>query len=145
MSNNIDNIDDSHENKDYGAQAMVDQLEVIIDDSVNHSNEVFSKLDNILDIVSKAQSSVLDNADALKQVQESVFDIMTVMQFQDMHQQKIERVINNLVVHLANDDVVVVSKNHTPSAKHISGDKDTNDLVSDDELAQLIAQMGGNK
>ena len=62
-----------------------------------------------------------------------------------MHQQKIERVINNLVVHLANDDVVVVSKNHTPSAKHISGDKDTNDLVSDDELAQLIAQMGGNK
>jgi len=144
MSNSIDNIDNSHENKDYGAQAMVDQLEVIIDDSVNHSNEVFSKLDNILDIVSKAQNSTLDDADALKQVQESVFDIMTVMQFQDMHQQKIERVINNLVVHLAeNDDVMVVSKGHAPSAKHISGDKDTDDLVSDDELAQLIAQMGG--
>jgi hypothetical protein len=144
----VDNIVESlessaHENKDYGPQAMVDQLENIIDDSVSHSNEIFAKLDGILDIISSSENDEIKKKDAIEQIKTSVFDMMTVMQFQDMHQQKIERVINNLVVHLADDGVdVTTKKQHAPSAKHIDGDSDTDDLVDEDELEALIAQMG---
>ena len=140
MLDNVNSIDNSQENKDYGAQVIVDQLEVIIDDSLKYSNEVFAKLDDILDVVSKGQNNILDNADVFKQIQESVFDIMTAMQFQDIYKQKIERIIDSLIIHFSEEDIEVVSKEHAPSAKHISGDKDTDDLVSDDELAQLIAE-----
>jgi len=67
------------------------------------------------------------------------------MQFQDIHRQKIERVINimrslaNYMNHLfssSTDDSQRVS-----SAKHIPGD-DTADLVADDDIEALINSFG---
>jgi chemotaxis regulatin CheY-phosphate phosphatase CheZ len=67
---------------------------------------------------------------------------MDGMQFQDIHRQKIERVIN-IIRNLSNymnsllesrmDDSKRVS-----SAKHIAGDQSTEDLVDNDDIADLL-------
>ncbi|HJE03399.1 hypothetical protein AAX26_00410 [Aliarcobacter thereius] len=79
---------------------------------------------------------VLDNEDV------HIFQGMELMQFNDINRQKIERVmsvIRKLSKYLNNlfeDD----SSNDIPMAKHIHGDKDTEDLVGDD-LDKLIAEF----
>ena len=70
---------------------------------------------------------------------------MSIMQYQDIHRQKIERVINTMrsISQLMSHTLDSVSpQSFAPSAKHISGDDDTSDLVDDAELEALIAQMG---
>lgn len=55
------------------------------------------------------------------------------MQSQDANRQRIERIIN---------DLDPKNKEFADSAKHITGDKN-DDVVDEDELAALIASMGG--
>jgi chemotaxis regulatin CheY-phosphate phosphatase CheZ len=74
---------------------------------------------------------------------------MDIMQFQDIHRQKIERVINimrellkymNRIFEGKIDDAKRVS-----SARHLHGDN-TKDLVEgEDDLDALIAQFAGGK
>jgi len=73
---------------------------------------------------------------------------MDIMQFQDIHRQKIERVINimrellkymNKIFEGKIDDTKRVS-----SARHIHGDT-TEDVVEEDDLEALIAQFAGKK
>ena len=99
------------------------------------------------------------NEDALAKIEESIemmmsgndatMDIMDKMQFQDIHRQKIERVINVMRA-LSNymnalfagriDDDKRVS-----SATHIHGDTTTEDVVSEDDIEALLAQFGDKK
>jgi len=71
---------------------------------------------------------------------------MDIMQYQDIHRQKIERVVNvmrslskymnSLFEGQKSDD------ERTSSAQHISGDSSTEDLVDDDDIEALIAALG---
>jgi hypothetical protein len=68
---------------------------------------------------------------------------MSMMQYQDIHRQKIERVINTMVnISTMMNNTLQDVVNIAPSAKHI--DDEDGDSVSDDELAELIAKMGNN-
>ena len=71
--------------------------------------------------------------------------VMDIMQYQDIHRQKIERVINvmrslskymNTLFEGKIDD-----ENRVSSATHIAGDTH-NDLASTDDIEALLAQFG---
>jgi hypothetical protein len=107
---------------------IIDQLCEVIEESekmsievMDHLDIVLEKLGNLLD--SKALSKDIDG------IKNNIFMTLESMQAQDAHRQKIERVVNNLDPE---------NGRFASSAKHISGDDDS-ELVDEDELAALIA------
>ncbi|MBZ7988147.1 chemotaxis protein [Campylobacter canadensis] len=106
--------------------------------NVNRFNEELEQLNNL-----KADYDELN--DALAMGQDEAMMAMDAMQYQDIHRQKIERVINvmralskymNSLFEGKIDDEKRVS-----SAVHIEGDN-TADLVSNDDIEALIASLG---
>jgi len=99
---------------------IIEESEQLSLDVMNHLDIVLEKLDN------------LDNNKRLKNdidgIINSVMTIMTSMQAQDSHRQKIERVAN--LIHPKNDKFA--------RAKHITGDN-SDDLLDKDDLEALIA------
>ncbi len=98
--------------------------------------------------LAKMQISLASIETSLAKVQEinmNVLNAMDTMQYQDIHRQKIERVVN-IMRTLSNymnklfegriDDDKRVS-----SAKHIHGDQNDN-VVGDDDIEALIAAFG---
>ena len=96
------------------------------------------------------------NEEALAKVEESLeymisgndstLEIMDKMQFQDIHRQKIERVINVMRA-LSNYMNALFSgkiedSKRVSSATHIHGDTTTEDVVSEDDIEALLAQFG---
>jgi len=107
---------------------IIDQLCEVIEESekmsievMDHLDVVLEKLNNLLD--SKELSNDIDG------IKNNIFMTLESMQAQDAHRQKIERVVNNLDPE---------NGRFASSAKHISGDDDS-ELVNEDELAALIA------
>ncbi|MDR0747899.1 MAG: chemotaxis protein [Helicobacteraceae bacterium] len=76
------------------------------------------------------------------------FTAMDVMQFQDIHRQKIERVINVMraLSHYMNSlfDTNVADEKRVSSAVHIIGDSN-DDVVDEEDIEALIAAFGGKK
>lgn len=88
-------------------------------------------------------TGITDNAIS---VQDEIMMIMDMMQYQDIHRQKIERVINvmralskymNSLFEAKTEDSKRVS-----SATHIHGDSSTEDVVTDEDIEALIATLG---
>ena len=79
---------------------------------------------------------------------DQVMVAMDVMQFQDIHRQKIERVINVMraLSRYMNSlfDTKVADEKRVSSAVHISGDA-TDDVVDEEDIEALIAAFGGKK
>ncbi|MCX6073950.1 MAG: chemotaxis protein [Campylobacterales bacterium] len=84
--------------------------------------------------------------DILQNGGDTIMNVMDIMQYQDIHRQKIERVINvmralsNYMNHLFSgkiDDTKRVS-----SATHLPGDTSTEDVVSSDDIEALLASFG---
>jgi len=93
--------------------------------------------------------SALENAqngiEMLQKSGDAIMSVMDIMQYQDIHRQKIERVINvmralskymNTLFEGKIDDDIRVS-----SAQHIAGDTH-NDVASTDDIEALLAQFG---
>ena len=110
---------------------VVSQLCEVIEESEKMTLEVMNHLDVVLDKLDELiySKDIQNDIDGIKN---NIFVTIESMQAQDASRQKIERVVNNLDPQ---------NGKFASSAKHLSGD-DTNDLVSDDELAALIASMG---
>ena len=75
-----------------------------------------------------------------------LYEVITIMQYQDIHRQKIERVINvmralsgymNALFEGRIDDDARVS-----SATHLPGDTSTEDVVNNDDIEALLASFG---
>jgi len=111
---------------------IVTQLCEVIEESEKMTNEVMDHLDLVLEKLNSLQESKDIQAE-IDGIKNSIFITLESMQAQDTSRQKIERVINNI-----DPD----NGKFASSAKHLAGD-DTSDLVDDDELAALIASMGG--
>jgi flagellar biosynthesis/type III secretory pathway chaperone len=99
---------------------IIEESEELSLDVLGHLDIVLEKLDNLKD------GSNIDNK--VDNIINTVMTIMSSMQAQDFHRQKIERVAN--LIHPENDKFA--------RAKNISAEE-TSDLVDDDELAALIA------
>ncbi|HEX5329324.1 chemotaxis protein [Sulfuricurvum sp.] len=93
-----------------------------------------------------ASQGLNDILEMLQNGGDTIMNIMDIMQYQDIHRQKIERVINVMralstyMNHLFSgkiDDSKRVS-----SAVHIHGDTTTEDVVSSDDIEALLASFG---
>jgi chemotaxis regulatin CheY-phosphate phosphatase CheZ len=121
---------------------MAEQLGSVTKESEVKATEIFDKLESILEVTGRLKDSPKNVEEELLLIENIVMDIMSTMQYQDIHRQKIERVINNMrsISKLMNQTLNIVDEDIAPSAKHIAGDA-TSDLVSDEELEALIASM----
>jgi len=98
--------------------------------------------------LSKNEEALLGTSETIEVLQtsgDSIMSVMDIMQYQDIHRQKIERVINvmralskymNTLFEGKIDDEKRVS-----SAQHIVGDTH-NDVASTDDIEALLAQFG---
>ena len=141
------------------SQAMMDMEAVLSEDApkvINNNIDIFEKLiksfpqvtpffeakkanENLLGIFNDLVESLQSNSDELMM-------IMDKMQYQDIHRQKIERVVNimrslamymNHLFSSSRDD-----STRTSSAKHIPGDNATEDLVDNTDIEALLASFG---
>jgi len=136
---------DGHPHKHYDDNHLVSQLGEVTQESELKATEIFDKLDDVLLKLEKLEKEPENSTDIINDSKNIIFEIMSIMQYQDIHRQKIERVINTMrsISQLMSHTLDSVSPStFAPSAKHISGDGDTTDLVNEDELEALIAQMG---
>ena len=84
-----------------------------------------------------------------QQAEDDIMMVMDIMQYQDIHRQKIERVINvmralskyiSLLFEGSIDDTKRVG-----SAVHIAGDESTDDLVTSEDIEAIIESLGKKK
>jgi len=92
-----------------------------------------------------SKDTVETHIQSLQDHGDAIMNVMDIMQYQDIHRQKIERVINvmralssymNQLFAGSIDDNKRVS-----SAKHLPGDSDTEDIVSSDDIEALLASF----
>ena len=124
-------------------------------ETLNSNVELFSKLNvkfpeveaftTQLEKNEQAVENTNETIEALQASGDAIMNVMDIMQYQDIHRQKIERVINvmralskymnTLFEGRIDDDKRVAS------ATHIAGDTH-NDLASTDDIEALLAQFG---
>ncbi len=136
---------------------LMDKEETLnqITEVLNTNIELFTNLNKKFPDVKAFEEQLEKNNTALNQTNEvtealqnsgdEIMNVMDIMQYQDIHRQKIERVINvmralskymNTLFEGRIDDDKRVS-----SAQHIAGDTH-NDVQSDDDIEALLAQFG---
>ena len=108
----------------------------------------FPEVEAFVTQLEKNNAALNDTNESLEMIQnsgESIMNVMDIMQYQDIHRQKIERVINvmralsnymNSLFEGRIDDDKRVS-----SAQHLPGDENA-DLASTDDIEALLAQFG---
>lgn len=165
----VNQLDDVTRDSEVKATEMFDKLEAInncLMDAESLSNElvgnleyfgeIFTKLtekfpsvETFSEALSKVEELKQKNEDLLGNIQmgeDEVMMTMDMMQYQDIHRQKIERVINvmralskymNSLFEGRMDDEKRVS-----SAVHIQGDTSTEDVVSNEDIEALISSLG---
>ncbi|MDA7817124.1 chemotaxis protein [Sulfurimonas sp.] len=113
-------------------------------------SEKFPDVEAFKTQLAKNEKALVNSEDGIEMLQTSgdeIMNVMDIMQYQDIHRQKIERVINvmralskymNTLFEGQIDDEKRVS-----SANHIPGD-DTEDLASTEDIEALLAQFGNN-
>jgi len=103
---------------------------------------------SVLDRNVKAEKELKTTIGIMQKNGEKMMEVMNIMQYQDIHRQKIERVVNvmrtlsSYLNHLFEGKID--DKNRTTPAVHLSGDNDTNDVVSSDDIDALLASFGQN-
>jgi len=164
----VHQLDDVTKESEEKASEIFDIIEVISNDLMDKEEnvqksidtftaniELFTTLTTKFPEVEAFKTSLAQNEEALESAKEtievlqnsgdSIMSVMDIMQYQDIHRQKIERVINvmralskymNTLFEGKIDDEKRVS-----SAQHIAGDTH-NDVASTDDIEALLAQFG---
>ena len=164
----VHQLDDVTKESEEKASEIFDIIEVISNDLMEKEEnvqksidtfeaniELFTTLTTKFPEVEAFKTSLTQNEEALESAKEtieilqnsgdSIMSVMDIMQYQDIHRQKIERVINvmralskymNTLFEGKIDDDKRVS-----SAQHIAGDTH-NDVASTDDIEALLAQFG---
>lgn len=139
------------------ANSMANAVEELQDvlKFLEHEKELFTKLSNAfphiktfkeeLNRVEDMIKKVKDSIEAGEASQDDIMMAMEIMQYQDIHRQKIERVINIMraLVKYMNRlfESKVEDEKRVKTAKHIHGDEN-DELVSEDDIEELIAKFG---
>lgn len=93
----------------------------------------------------KALEEASETVEVLQNSGDSIMSVMDIMQYQDIHRQKIERVINVMRALSKYMNTLFEGKiddeNRVASAQHIAGDTH-NDVASTDDIEALLAQFG---
>ncbi|AJC91002.1 hypothetical protein [Campylobacter subantarcticus] len=164
----VHQLDDVTRDSEIKATEMMEKLEVIndffansenqlcvISDALNKNIEIFEKLNTkfpnvasfkeAIDINNDAKNIIDEITGCLQTGQDEVMMAMDAMQYQDIHRQKIERVINvmrALSRYMSSlFEGKIDDEKRVGSAVHIEGDT-TTDVVSNDDIEALIASLG---
>ena len=136
---------------------MMDKEEIVeqIRSTIESNVELFKTLSEKFPDVATFKEQLEKNETALQQSQEmiemlqntgdSIMNVMDIMQYQDIHRQKIERVINVMraLSKYMNSlfDSKVEDEKRVSSAQHIIGDTH-NEVASTEEIEALLEQFG---
>lgn len=163
-------LDDVTRDSEVKAGEVFDQLDFIgeaasnlesinkeIAESITKNITLFTTLIEKFPNIKSFNDALTSNQETLAKINESIevaqgigdnsIQIMDIMQYQDIHRQKIERVINvmrslsSYMNHLFEGKVEDAKR--VSSAKHIAGDN-TEDVVDNDDIEALIASFGNN-
>lgn len=165
----VHQLDDVTKESEQKASEIFDLIEGISNDlgdgeknikaiqTVVKSNvELFSTLSEKFPHIEAFKTQLTENkkiSDELKDVLEmlqnggdTIMNIMDIMQYQDIHRQKIERVINVMRALSTYMNHLFAGKiddsKRVTSAVHIHGDTTTEDVVSSDDIEALLASFG---
>lgn len=94
---------------------------------------------------SSAKEIVEDHIGKLQEHGDAILNVMDIMQYQDIHRQKIERVINVMRALSGYMNELFSGKiddsKRVASAHHLPGDTGTDDVVSADDIEALLASF----
>jgi hypothetical protein len=92
-----------------------------------------------------AQTIVEEHVNSLQEHGDAIMNVMDIMQYQDIHRQKIERVINVMRALSGYMNELFAGKiddsKRVASAHHLPGDTGTADVVSSDDIEALLASF----
>jgi methyl-accepting chemotaxis protein len=132
-----------------------DRLNSILE-TLNKHKELLENLSNNFPHIQTFKNSIEEIDESINSLNEiiesgqnsgdSIMMAMDIMQYQDIHRQKIERVINimrSLIGYMNRlFEGKVEDESRVSSATHIHGDTSTEDVVADDDIEALLAQFG---
>ena len=164
----VEQLDDVTRDSETKATEIFEKLETVSDNLMNietDANEVMENIDYNMTLF-KNLSEKFPNINSFKEAIEKnslmkekidniiaesqngsdeIMMIMDIMQYQDIHRQKIERVVNVMraLSRYMNSlfDATVDDSKRVSSAVHLEGDS-TEDVVSNDDIEALIASLG---
>jgi len=106
-----------------------------------HIKTFEKELNTINDMIEKIKAAIETN----EFTSEEIFRVMDIMQYQDIHRQKIERVINIMraLIKYMNKlfEGSIEDEKRVQSAKHIHGDE-SNEVLSEEDIEALLDQFG---
>ena len=114
-------------------EELIAQLCEVIKESENNAQIIYDNTEIIEKIIQEADTEF----DKKDEILNKIFEIYSLLQNQDIHRQKIERVVNFVCEH---QNIDKSQYNLAPSAKNIDSSEDT---LSEDELEKLIKEMQG--
>jgi len=165
----VHQLDDVTRDSEEKATQMFDKLETInnffmdaesdsnsLKDAINSNVELFTTLSEKFPNIAvfsealeknNALLGTIDNIIGnLQMGQDEIMMAMDMMQYQDIHRQKIERVINVMRALSKYMNTLFEGKiddeKRVGSAVHIAGDTTTENLVSNDDIEALIESLG---
>ncbi len=123
---------------------------------LEENTAMFEKLSSNFDEIETFKTLYEKNKDAIKVIEDvveksqlssdEILTIMDTMQYQDIHRQKIERVINVMRSLLRYMNTLfgsnVKDEDRVSSAEHIIGDQDSVDVVSSEDIEALLESFG---
>lgn len=112
-------------------EELITQLCEVIKESENDAEQIFINTEDIANLVDGLKIPLYRR----RKITELISNIYGFLQHQDLHRQKIERVVNYVC---EKNDIDKSQYNLAPSAKTID---QTEDSLSEEELAILIKQM----
>ena len=165
----VHQLDDVTKESEAKASKIFDLIEIIsndLGDGENHIKSVKAVINSNLALfttlhakfphVEAFETQLAQNAQAKEKLDavvqilqdggDSIMNVMDIMQYQDIHRQKIERVINVMralstyMNHLFSGKIDDAKR--VTSAVHIHGDTDTEDVVTSDDIEALLASFG---
>lgn len=133
------------------SETLLDDLNQVFDRNIDIFSKLSDKFPNVasfseaLELNQNIKNKTKEMAENLQSGQDEVMMAMDAMQYQDIHRQKIERVINvmrALSRYMSSlFEGKIDDKKRVGSAVHIEGDS-TTDVVSNDDIEALIASLG---
>lgn len=145
----VNQLDEVTRDSEIKASEMFDRLEEISNHIVNVQNiatQIENKIkdssledkDEYAKLLSELNNTTLDTSD-------EVMNIMDSMQYQDIHRQKIERVINVIrgLTKYMNSlfDSDIKDDERVSSAQYLPGDTENSDVMDNDEIEKMLASF----
>ena len=164
----VEQLDDVTKGLEVKATQVFDQLEMIsnntdsvikdakkIKDYLSAQKDLFEKLSTQFPKIATFKTSLESCNEMIKQINviadksnesaDAVLQAMDIMQYQDIHRQKIERVVNIMrtLARYLNSmfETDIDDEKRVSSATYIEGDK-KDDLADSEEIENLIASLG---